>query len=171
MIEKVEICNAVQSPQEAGVGAGLNGLRAKTRWHEDNLPVCWHVPMLDDETLMQAVWSAQRIIWGGILIPSPVCRQHDLIWTSESKISRNLQQVEPIFSSVFLFPSYFEFDLWITPVGSLVSAKLPKLTLFLMRKLRPQNAENLPIKGYLKRFLHIVLISSPIVHRASKLVQ
>lgn len=53
---------------------------------------------------------------------------------------------------LFLFPSYFEFDLWITPVGTLVSTKLPKLTLFLMRKLRPLNAENLPIKGNLKRF-------------------
>lgn len=113
--------------------------------------------------------------FGGILIPSPVCRQHDLIWTSESKISRNLQQVKTILSSVFYFSSSFEFDLWITPVGTLVSTKLPKLTLFLMRKLRPLNAEILPIKGNFKRFLHIVLISPPKVHRElqhlSKLVQ
>lgn len=39
MIEKVKVCNAVQPPQEAGVSAGLNSLRAETRWHEDNLAV------------------------------------------------------------------------------------------------------------------------------------
>lgn len=55
MIAKVKVCNAVQPPQGAGVSAGLNGLTAKTHWHEDNLPINSHVPMLDDETLMQAV--------------------------------------------------------------------------------------------------------------------
>lgn len=141
MIEKVKVCNAVQPPQEAGVGAGLNSLRAETRWHEDNLAVSWHVGWWDFDA--GRLISAKDYFFGN-LIPSPVCRQHGLIWTSESKISWNLQQVKTIFSSVFFFLC-LELVFWIMPVCAFISAKLPKLTLFLIRKLRPLNAENVPI--------------------------
>lgn len=167
--------------QCAAVTAGGRG-RCRVKWSEGQNTLAWgqSARQLTCPHVGRWDFDAGRLIsakdyFGGILIPSPVCRQHDLIWTSESKISRNLPQVKTILSSVFYFSSSFEFDLWITPVGTLVSTKLPKLTLFLMRKLRPLNAEILPIKGNFKRFLHIVLISPPKVHRElqhlSKLVQ
>lgn len=96
--------------QCGAVTAGGRG-RCRVKWSEGQNTLAWgqSARQLTCPHVGRWDFDAGRLIsakdyFGGILIPSPVCRQHDLIWTSESKISRNLPQVKTILSSVFFSP-------------------------------------------------------------------
>lgn len=87
----------MQPPLDPGGAAGWHVVRASPH-SSGRRTICPSADMMDDETLMQAVWSAEDYF--GEIIPSPVCHQQDFIWTSESKISKNLQRVNLIFFNI-----------------------------------------------------------------------